>query len=97
MAEEKDCTPAEENEDESESTVEETTQFQESLNSIITNQEAMYKYLQESVADLRKSINNLQNNNRSQNTEDSVVDEKQLQRLQLQAQIEALQNEMANL
>jgi uncharacterized protein YdcH (DUF465 family) len=66
------------------------------LSSIIANQEIIYNYLQESIDDLNRSIANLQNNN-PQEVEEPVIDEKEQQRLQLQAQIEALQNEMNNL
>ena len=75
----------------------ETAWLQEPLSSIIANQEIIYKYLQESVEGLNKSIADLQNGNYAWQKESTVVDEKEYQRLQLQAQIEALQNEMANL
>jgi cell division protein FtsB len=71
--------------------------MQEPLSSIIANQEIIYNYLQESVASLNQSIADLQNGNITQYVEEPVIDEKEQQRLQLQAQIEALQNEMANL
>ena len=74
----------------------ETARLQEPLSSIIANQEIIYSYLQESVASLNQSIANLQNNN-LQGVETPVIDEKEQQRLQLQAQIEALQAEMSNL
>ena len=74
------------------------TSLQDSLQNIITNQQVIYSYLQESVASLNQSIAELQNSNYvSQEAEEPVIDEREQQRLQLQAQIEALQNEMANL
>jgi hypothetical protein len=75
----------------------ETARLQEPLSSIIANQEIIYNYLQESIADLNQSISGLQNTSNVASVEEPVVDEKELQRQQLQAQIEALQNEMSNL
>jgi archaellum component FlaC len=75
----------------------ETARLQEPLSSIIANQEIIYNYIQESVNSLNKSISELQNAYVSQSSEKNIVDEKQQQKLQLQAQIEALQSEMANL
>jgi len=46
------------------------------------------------VNDLSNKVNQLSQNTDSQ---ELVIDEKEAQRLQLQAQIEALQNEMNNL
>jgi hypothetical protein len=66
------------------------------LDNIITNQQIIYSYLQESFTNTNQAINNIQPNN-SQDVEEPIIDEKEQQRLQLQAQIEALQNEMANL
>lgn len=94
MAQANNC--ALESEDNSDSLSWETARLQEPLSSIIANQEIIYNYLQESIDDLNRSIANLQNNN-SQEVEEPVIDEKEQQRLQLQAQIEALQNEMNNL
>ena len=94
MAQANNCTL--ESEDNSDSLSWETARLQEPLSSIIANQEIIYNYLQESIDDLNRSIANLQNNN-SQEVEEPVIDEKEQQRLQLQAQIEALQNEMNNL
>ncbi len=75
-----------------------TTRLQEPLSSIIANQEIIYNYLQESVANINQSITDLQNNMYvPQETEDTVIDEKEQHRLELQAQIEALQKEMDNL
>ena len=71
-------------------------QVQETLDNIITNQQIIYSYLQESFTNTNQAINNIQPNN-SQDVEEPIIDEKEQQRLQLQAQIEALQNEMANL
>ena len=79
----------------------ETAWLQEPLSSIIANQEIIYKSLQESFATTQQMVNDLSNkvNQLSQNTDSQelVIDEKEAQRLQLQAQIEALQNEMNNL
>ena len=94
MAQANNCTL--ESEDNSDSLSWETARLQEPLSSIIANQEIIYNYLQESIDDLNRSIANLQNNN-PQEVEEPVIDEKEQQRLQLQAQIEALQNEMNNL
>ena len=99
------CAAAEENncnlvsqEGETEVLSGETARLQEPLSSIIANQEIIYNYLQESIANLNQSIANLQNLNYvSQEVEEPVIDEREQQRLQLQAQIDALQNEMANL
>ena len=96
-AEEKNCNSVEEEIEETEALTWETAWIQEPLNNIIANQEAIYKYLQESVASLNKSIDELQGTATLQGAHEQVIDEKQQQRLQLQAQIEALQNEMANL
>ena len=74
-----------------------TARLQEPLSSVIANQEIIYSYLQDSFAKINQLIVDLQNNYRSQEVEESAVDEKEAQRLQLQAQIEALQNEMNNL
>ena len=82
--------------DETEASSGETARLEEPLSSIIANQEIIYNYLQESVASLNQSIANLQNSS-SQTIETPVIDEKEQQRLQLQAQIEALQAEMSNL
>jgi len=71
-------------------------QVQETLDNIITNQQIIYSYLQESFANTNQTINNIQSNN-LQEIAEPIIDEKEQQRLQLQAQIEALQNEMANL
>jgi hypothetical protein len=60
------------------------------------NQEIIYTYLQESLDNINQSINNLQSNYIQEESE-PIIDEKEQQRLQLQAQIEALQNEMASL
>ena len=87
----------EEQEDETESLTWETVWLQEPLSSIIANQEIIYKYLQESVENLNKSISELQDANALKDSQQTLIDEKEQQKLQLQAQIEALQNEMANL
>ena len=93
-AEANNCTPTVVEPDETENLSGDTTRLQEPLSSIIANQEIIYSYLQESVASLNQSIANLQN---SSVQETPVIDEKEQQRLELQAQIEALQNEMNNL
>ena len=74
-----------------------TARLQEPLSSVIANQEIIYNYLQESFASINQSISDLQNASNAEPVEESIVDEKELQRQQLQAQIEALQNEMNNL
>ena len=97
-AEEYNCNPAVIEENETEVLSWDTARLQEPLSSIIANQEIIYNYLQESIANLNQSIANLQNLNYvSQEVEEPVIDEREQQRLQLQAQIDALQNEMANL
>jgi len=73
------------------------TSLQDSLQNILTNQQVIYNYLQESFANTNQAINSLSVSNISQEVEEPVIDEREQQRLQLQAQIEALQNEMANL
>ena len=94
MAQENNCT-LEENSD---SLSGDTARLQEPLSSIIANQEIIYNYLQESVASINQSIADLQNNMYvPQEAQELVIDEKEQQRLELQAQIEALQNEMDNL
>ncbi len=72
------------------------TEVQDALENIITNQQIIYSYLQESFTSTNQAISDIQINN-SQDVEEPVIDEKEQQRLQLQAQIEALQNEMASL
>jgi len=92
------CNPAIAEENEVEDLSWDTARLQEPLSSIIANQEIIYSYLQESIADLNQSIASLQNNNYIQpELEEPIIDEREQQRLQLQAQIEALQNEIANL
>jgi len=88
------CTPAEEKESQD---LYDTTRLQEPLSSIIANQEIIYNYIQESVGNLNQSIANLQNSSYVPQNQEPIVDEREQQRLQLQAQIEALQNEMENL
>ena len=97
-AKEYNCNPAVIEENETEVLSWDTARLQEPLSSIIANQEIIYNYLQESVASINQSIADLQNNvSVTPAEEEEVIDEKEQQRLQLQAQIEALQNEMANL
>ena len=97
------CAAAEENncnlasQEETEVLSGETARLQEPLSSIIANQEIIYKYIQDSFADLNQSINKLQDGDAVQNTQELLIDKKEQQRLELQAQIEALQAEMANL
>lgn len=70
--------------------------IKESLENIVANQQIIYSYLQESFDWTNKAISNLLSNN-SQDIEEEIIDPKEQQRLELQAQIEALQNEMNNL
>lgn len=70
--------------------------IKESLENIVANQQIIYNYLQESFDWTNKAISNLSSNN-SQDIEEEIIDPKEQQRLELQAQIEALQNEMNNL
>ena len=70
--------------------------IRESLENIVANQQIIYSYLQESFDWTNKAISNLSTNN-SHEIEEAIVDKKEQQRLELQAQIEALQAEMANL
>ena len=74
-----------------------TARLQEPLSSVIANQEIIYNYLQDSFARIDQSILDLQNIYISQSSKELLLDEKEAQRLQLQAQIDALQNEMNNL
>ena len=95
------CAAAEANDcyseiEEPEIDTEDDAQFKETLENIITNQQIIYTYLQESFANTNQTINNMQANS-LQEVVEPVIDEKEQQRLQLQAQIEALQNEMASL
>jgi hypothetical protein len=97
-AEANNCTPAVVESEETENVSEDTAWMQEPLSSIIANQEIIYNYIQESVASINQSIADLQNNVYvAPAEEEEVIDEKEQMRLQLQAQIEALQNEMASL
>ena len=59
--------------------------LQEPLSSIIANQEIIYKYLQDSFSNLDQSINKIQNG--VSNMPESLIDEKEQQRQELQAQI----------
>ncbi len=70
--------------------------IKESLENIVANQQIIYSYLQESFDWTNKAISNLSSNN-PQDIEEEIIDPKEQQRLELQAQIEALQNEMNNL
>ncbi len=95
VAESYNCTPAVE---ESESdTLWDTARLQEPLSSIIANQEIIYNYLQDSFANINQSISDLQSSYASNWADEWFVDEKETQRLQLEAQIAVLQEEMNNL
>ena len=67
----------------------------QSLDDIMANQQIIYNYLQDSFGNINQSIANLQS--AGEYTQEPIIDEREQQRLQLQAQIEALQNEMASL
>ena len=96
-AEDYNCYPEVKEEDD-ENSLWNTAWLQEPLSSIIANQEIIYNYIQESVASINQSIAELQNNSYvAPVIEEPIVDEREQQRLQLQAQIDALQNEMENL
>ena len=71
--------------------------IKQSLENIVTNQQIIYSYLQESFANTNEAITSLSNGETSLEKSEPIIDEKQMQKLQLQAQIEALQAEMANL
>ena len=97
-AESNNCYPTVNEEEKNEVEIEENNQIQEVLENIITNQQIIYSYLQESFANTNQKISNIQiNANAPQEIEEPIIDEREQQRLQIQAQIEALQNEMANL
>ena len=72
------------------------TQVQEALENIITNQQIIYSYIQDWFNKTNQAISDIQISN-PQTVETPVYDEREQQRLQLQAQIDALQNEMNNL
>jgi len=75
-----------------------TTRLQQPLADIMENQEIIYNYLQDSFASINQSIADIEINSCTpQQGEEPVIDEREQQRLQLQAQIDALQEEMANL
>ena len=97
QAEANNCNPAVVEGEDVNAIPEETARLQEPLSSIIANQEIIYNYIQDSFADINKSISDLKSSYASHWADWSLVDEKEAQRLQLQAQIEALQNEMNNL
>lgn len=100
-AEANNCNPVVVEEEEVNVIPEETAWLQEPLSSIIANQEIIYKSLQDSFATTQQMVNDLSNKvnqiSQNNNSQELVIDEKEAQRLQLQAQIDALQNEMANL
>ena len=73
-----------------------TAQFQKALEDIVENQQIIYNYLQEGFDGTNKAISSLSNGNLKE-IEEEIVDEKEQQRLELQAQIEALQAEMESL
>ena len=71
--------------------------IQKPLSDIIENQQIIYDYLKESFNSTNQSISKLSNISVSNQAETNIVDEKEQKRLQLQSQIEALQDEIANL
>lgn len=71
-------------------------QVQEALENIIANQQIIYSYIQDWFNKTNQAISDIQISN-PQIVEAPVYDEREQQRLQLQAQIDALQNEMASL
>ena len=73
-----------------------TAQFQKALEDIVENQQIIYNYLQEGFDGTNKAINSLSNGNLKEPAEE-IIDEKEQQRLELQAKIEALQAEMESL
>ena len=74
-----------------------TARLQEPLSSIIANQEIIYNYLQDSFASINQSISDLQNSYVSHWADERLIDEKEAKRLEIQAQMEALQEELTNL
>ena len=72
-----------------------TADFQKALEDIVANQQVIYNYLQEWFDNTNKAIGNLSNN--PQEAQETIIDQKEQHRQELQAQIEALQNEMNNL
>ena len=70
---------------------------EEALDNILENQVVIYNQMNESFAALQQMINDLTARYSASSSEEVVVDERAQQRLQLQAQIEALQAEMTNL
>ena len=75
----------------------------DSLNVLSTNQETIYNQMNDSFSNVLQNVsalaemyNSLSNMNEPV-YEEPVIDEREQQRLELQAQIEALQNEMDNL
>lgn len=95
-AKEKNCEPAVA-EDEGDVLTWDMAWIQKPLADIIENQQIIYSYLQESFANTNQSISKLSNASVSNQTDTKIVDEKEQKRLQLQAQIDALQSEMINL
>ncbi len=78
------------------------SQIQSTLADIIANQEIIYGQLQESFIATQQMINDLSTTVQSSQQGNGynviqVIDEREIQRQQLQAQIEELQNQMANL
>ena len=71
--------------------------IQKPLSDIIENQQIIYDYLKESFNSTNQSISKLSNISVSNQAETNIVDEKEQKRLQLQSQIDALQDEIANL
>ena len=68
----------------------------ESLNILSTNQETIYNQMNESFSAILQNISALSEQLNLASWA-PTIDEREQQRLQLQAQIEALQNELANL
>ena len=70
------------------------TAIQSSLNDIMEGQQKIYNYLQESFANMSQEISKISLNSDSQWL---VVDENQQKKLKIQAEIDALQAELADL
>lgn len=73
------------------------TDLKTSLNDIMDNQVVIYNQMNDWFASLQQMIVDLTARYSSVAWDEKITDEKEQQKLQLQAQIEALQNEMANL
>ena len=103
VAETNGCYPAVEEDNDVENLSWDMARLQKPLSDIMENQQIIYDYLQESFGSLNKSIEGVSQSVADLETVGSiqyaepVIDEKEKQRLELQAQIEALQEEMENL